>query len=136
MYYRVIPPHLQLYIVLMLFALLYWLAMAQQKQKTNQKKVTTRTATATRRGYERVFESDGTYLLKLVTFVLLGTLWIAFKDPISWMGVPLAGIPIGLLVGLLLVNRFEKHQEDRKIWYAILVIVTIISYFARAGTFI
>lgn len=110
--------------------------MVQQKQKTVKKKSNVRAATASRSRYERVFESDGTYLLKLVTFVLLGTLWLSFTTPISWMGIPLAGIPVGLLIGLLLVSRFEKHQEDRKIWYAILVIVTIISYFARAGTFI
>lgn len=110
--------------------------MAQQKRKTTQKSNTKAINARTRPGYERVFESDGTYLLKLVTFVLLGTLWLSFKEPISWMGLPLAGIPVGMLIGLLLVNRFEKHQEDRKIWYAILVIVTIISYFARAGTFI
>ena len=110
--------------------------MVQQKQKTTTKKSKNRAAAATRRGYEKVFESDGTYLLKLVTFVLLGTLWISFKVPISWLGLPIAGVPVGMLVGLLLVNRFEKHQEDRKIWYAILIIVTLISYFARAGTFI
>ena len=116
--------------------LLYCSVMVQQKQKTTTKKSKNRAAAATRRGYEKVFESDGTYLLKLVTFVLLGTLWISFKVPISWLGLPIAGVPVGMLVGLLLVNRFEKHQEDRKIWYAILIIVTLISYFARAGTFI
>lgn len=110
--------------------------MAQKKQKQSLKKANNNSVAANRRGYERVFESDGTYLLKLVTFVLLGTLWLSFKQPISWMGMPLAGIPVGMLIGLLLVSRFEKHQEDRKIWYAILVIVTIVSYFARAGTFI
>lgn len=120
----------------MLIRLLYFEVMPKQKQKKSSTKSSSRAASATRRGYEKVFESDGTYLLKLVTFVLLGTLWLSFKEPISWMGLPLAGIPFGLLIGLLLVSRFEKHQEDRKIWYAILIIVTLISYFARAGTFI
>lgn len=120
----------------MYIVLVYYHLMVRQKQTTAKKKSEARAATVSRRGYEKVFESDGTYLLKLVTFVLLGTLWISFKVPISWMGIPLAGIPVGLLIGLLLVNRFEKHQEDRKIWYAILIIVTLISYFARAGTFI
>lgn len=120
----------------MLIRLIYYWVMAQQKSKKSHKKSANRVSAVGRRSYEKVFESDGTYLLKLVTFVLLGTLWISFKQPISWMGVPIAGIPVGLLIGLLLVNQFEKHQEDRKIWYAILVIVTLISYFARAGTFI
>jgi len=89
-----------------------------------------------RRGYEKIFETDSTYFLKLVVFVLLGTLWLKFQQPILWLGVPFRGIPVGFLVGLLLVSRFEKYQMDRKIWYAILVVVTIISYFVPAGVVI
>lgn len=47
--------------------------------------------------------------------------------------MPVGGIPLGMLIGLVLVNRFEKYQSDRKIWYAILVVVTIICYFVPAG---
>jgi hypothetical protein len=107
--------------------------MAQQKQKTSAKKSTSRVAVAGRRGYDAVFESDSTYLLKLVAFVLLGTLWLKFQTPVSWFGMPFSGVPIGLLIGLLLVHRFEKYQVDRKIWYAILIVVTIICYFVPAG---
>jgi hypothetical protein len=101
------------------------------KKQTTKKKSTAKVAAISRR--ERVFESDGTYLLKLVAFVLLGTLWLKFHTPVSWLGMPLTGLPIGLLIGLLLVNQFEKYQEDRKIWYAILIVVTIICYFVPAG---
>ncbi len=107
--------------------------MAQQKQKTTRKKSTARVATISRRHYEKVFESDGTYLLKLVAFVLLGTLWLKFQQPVLWLGMPFSGLPVGLLIGLLLVKKFEKYQEDRKIWYAILIVVTIICYFVPAG---
>lgn len=107
--------------------------MVQQKQKKNIKKSTSRVAVASRRGYDTMFESDSTYLLKLVSFVLLGTLWLKFQTPVSWLGMPFSGIPVGLLIGLLLVNRFEKNQIDRKIWYAILIVVTIICYFVPAG---
>lgn len=107
--------------------------MVQQKQKSVKKKSSTRAVSASRRGYEKVFESDGTYLLKLVSFVLLGTLWLKFQQPIFWLGMPFSGIPAGLLIGLLLVRKFEKHQEDRKIWYAILIVVTIVCYFVPAG---
>lgn len=88
---------------------------------------------ATRRQYERVFESDGTYFLKLVAFTLLGTLWLKFGQPMEWLGLPVSGVPIGMLLGLLLVAKFEKYQSDRKIWYAILLVVTIICYFVPAG---
>lgn len=107
--------------------------MAKEKQKRPRTYARNRAANVSRRGYEKVFESDGTYFLKLVVFVLLGTLWFKFSQPVSWLGVPLGGIPIGFLVGLLLVNRFEKYQSDRKIWYATLVVVTIICYFVPAG---
>ena len=80
-----------------------------------------------------MFESDGTYFLKLVVVVLLGTFWLRFGQPISLLGAPIGAIPVGMLVGLILVNRFEKLQSDRKIWYAILVVVTIICYFAPTG---
>lgn len=82
---------------------------------------------------ERSYESDSTYLMKLVVFVLLGTLWLKFAEPLVWHGIPLNGLPLGLLVGLLLVHQFEKHQSDRKIWYACLIVVTIICYFVPAG---
>ena len=102
-----------------------------KKKQTTQKRTSTQSIAISRR--ERVFESDGTYLLKLVAFVLLGTFWLKFHMPVSWMGIPMTGVPVGLLIGLLLVNRFEKYQEDRKIWYAILIVVTIICYFVPAG---
>jgi hypothetical protein len=50
--------------------------------------------------------------------------------------MPLSAIPAGFLVGLILVNRFEKIQLDRKIWYAILIVVTIICYFVPAGVLV
>lgn len=85
---------------------------------------------------ERIFESDGTYFLKLVLCFLLGTFWLKFGTEISWQGVPIRGIPLGLLVGLPIIWKFEPYQSDRKIWYAILVIVTLISYFVPAGVVI
>lgn len=78
-------------------------------------------------------EPDSTYLLKLVVYVLLGTLWLKLAQPIVWLGLPVGGIPFGLMLGLVLVRWFEKYQTDRKIWYAILVVVTIIGYFVPAG---
>lgn len=102
------------------------------KQKKPIKKTRQKTALSAK-SYERVFESDGTYFLKLVVFVLLGTLWLKFQQPVVWLGLPLHGIPVGLLVGLLLVRQFEKMQSDRKIWYAILLLITIICYFVPAG---
>lgn len=107
--------------------------MAHQKQKRPRTYARNRAATISRSGYEKVFESDGTYLLKLVAFVLLGTLWLRFQAPIVWLGVPIGAIPVGLFIGLLLVRQFEKYQSDRKIWYAILIVVTIVCAFYPTG---
>ena len=103
--------------------------MAKQKQTSSRVK----TRSVAKRYKEKIYESDSTYFLKLVIYVLLGTLWLKFAEPIMVAGVPLGGIPVGLLVGLLLVRRFEEFQSDRKIWYAILLVVTIISHFVPAG---
>ena len=110
--------------------------MTRQKQKRPRTYARNRTAAVSRRGYEKIFETDSTYFLKLVVFVLLGTLWLKFTDPIVWLGIPLNAIPVGMLIGLILVSRFEKYQADRKIWYAILLVVTIICYFVPAGIII
>lgn len=107
--------------------------MAKAKQKRSRTYARNRAVSISRRGYEKVFESDGTYFLKLVAFTLLGTLWLKFAQPVTWLGFPLTAVPVGFLFGLILVNRFEKYQSDRKIWYAILLVVTIICYFVPAG---
>ncbi len=103
--------------------------MAKQKQKRPR----TYARNRAKRYREKIYESDSTYFLKLVVFVLLGTLWLKFAQPLVVAGIPFGGIPLGLLVGLLLVRGFEKYQSDRKIWYAILLVVTIISHFVPAG---
>jgi hypothetical protein len=105
----------------------------QKQPKRNVKEVRAGAVAATRRSYEKVFESDGTYFLKLVVFTLLGTFWVRFGQPVEWLGIPLTALPIGLIIGLMLVRRFEKHQSDRKIWYAILVVVTIACAYAPTG---
>ncbi|MFZ1258137.1 MAG: hypothetical protein WAQ25_01585 [Candidatus Saccharimonas sp.] len=99
----------------------------------NKQRTYARNRAFSRRGYPKIAESDGQYLLKLVLMVLLGTLWLKFAMPAQAGAVPLAGLPIGMLFGLLLVRKFEKNQNDRKLWYMVLIIVTIISYFVPAG---
>lgn len=78
-------------------------------------------------------ESDSTYFLKLVLVFLLGTFWLKFQIPLSVGGFVFTGIPLGLLAGIIIVSQFEHFQTDRKIWYAMLVVVTLVSYFFPAG---
>lgn len=110
--------------------------MTKQKRTSTQKSnppARARAVAATKRSYEKVFESDGTYFLKLVVFALLGTFWVRFGAPIEWLGMPIGALPVGLLVGLVLVRKLETHQSDRKIWYAILLVVTIACSYAPTG---
>jgi predicted membrane chloride channel (bestrophin family) len=96
-------------------------------------KKTTSKPSVPKRFHERVFESDSTYFLKLVVVVLLGTLWIKFADPFIIAGFTYTAFPLGVILGYLIVRAFEHHQQDRKIWYAVLLIVGVISYFGPSG---
>lgn len=112
---------------------LYLTHMTSQRSR---KRTYARNRAFSRRGREMIYESDGTYFLKLVLVLLLGTLWLKFRAPLVIAGVPFYGIPVGMLFGLLVVSHFEKLQFDRKIWYAILVVATVVSFFLPAGIII
>ncbi len=58
-------------------------------------------------------EYDSVYFLKIVAYVLLGTLWIAHDAH--------RVLPLGLIIGLIIVQH-EKLQIDRKIEYAMLLV--------------
>jgi hypothetical protein len=90
-------------------------------------------AATSRRGRELFFETDSTYFLKLVLVAILGTLWLKLSTPLSWGGVPFGGFPLGTVIGLVGIKLLETNPIDRRIWYAVLIIVTIISYFVPAG---
>lgn len=102
-------------------------------KKAKRPRTYARNRSFSRRGREKLFESDSNYFFKLVVVLLLGTLWLKLSHPLPLGPLPLTGIPIGLLLGVLLVHRFEPLQSDRKIWYAILLITTILTYFFPAG---
>jgi hypothetical protein len=86
-----------------------------------------------RRGFEKNPEADGVFILKLVLTVLLGSFWIKMNVPATIAGVPAAGVPIGLLVGLALIHFTEKRPYNRRTFYAVIVMVGIISYFLPSG---
>ncbi|MDB5177704.1 MAG: rane protein of unknown function [Candidatus Saccharibacteria bacterium] len=92
-----------------------------------------RNRTFSRKGYEKILESDGEYLLKLVLCILIASFWIKFSQPFIWMGMTFQAVPVGLVLGLIIVSQFERFQADRKIWYAILIAVGIITYFYPSG---
>ena len=56
-----------------------------------------------------------------------------FNEPILFGVFPVYAVPVGVFLGLLLVRALEKHQADRKIWYALLVVIGTVSALNPAG---
>jgi hypothetical protein len=77
-------------------------------------------------------ELDGVYVLKLVMYALLGSLWLKIHSGDLSTGIPL---PVGLIVGLLFASH-EHFQIDRKVEYAVLVLAALVGLIAPYGLFI
>lgn len=93
-----------------------------------------RNRAVSRRGNEKLYEYDTQYLLKLVGVLILGTLWLKFASPLVIdEQFIVTAIPLGLIIGLVVVSKFESLQANRRIWYAVLAVMTLVSYFLPAG---
>lgn len=77
-------------------------------------------------------ETDSTYFLKIVLYIILGSFWLKFGQPVHIGSFALTGLPIGLVIGLLFASH-DHFQIDRKIEYALLIVVTVVSFFLPAG---
>ena len=77
-------------------------------------------------------ELDGVYILKIVLFVILGSIWLKITKNGSDLNVP---IPVGLIIGLLFTTH-EYFRVDRKIEYAVLACAALFGYLAPYGLFI
>jgi len=80
----------------------------------------------------RSAELDGIFVLKLVLYVVLGSLWLKIGKNNGDVAVPL---PLGFAVGMLLTSH-EHFRIDRKIEYAVLVIAALIGLIAPYGLFL
>lgn len=86
-----------------------------------------------RRGNEKFTESDGVFFLKLVILLVLSSFWVKLSNPLSAGNLIMTGFPLGMLVAFLLIRIYEKRVLNRKIWYSVVLIVTILSYFLPSG---
>lgn len=77
-------------------------------------------------------ETDSAYFLKLVLYVMLGSFWLKFNTPLEIGGILLHGFPVGLLIGLVFASH-DHFAIDRRIEYAVLLIITILTFFIPAG---
>jgi len=91
-----------------------------------------KTKSKTSRTQPQNTEVDGVYLLKLVLYVLLGSLWLKLGSANNLdTTFPL---PLGLAVGLIFAGH-EHFRIDRKIEYAVLVVAALVGLMAPYGLF-
>lgn len=76
-------------------------------------------------------ETDSTYFLKLVLYLIVGSMWIKITKSDTTQ-IP---IPVGLLIGLLFTAH-EHFKIDRKIEYALLLVAMLIGFWAPIGLYI
>jgi hypothetical protein len=77
-------------------------------------------------------ELDSVYLLKLVLYLVIGSLWIRFQNPAGTTQIP---IPIGLLIGILFALH-DHFKIDRKIEFAVLLVATFVGFWTQVGAYI
>lgn len=77
-------------------------------------------------------ELDGVFILKIVLFVILGSIWVKVTSDGGKLTIP---IPIGLIIGLLFTTH-EYFRVDRKIEYAVLACAALFGYVAPYGLFL
>lgn len=76
--------------------------------------------------------SDGDFFLKLVIYVILGAVWLRFASPLQIGAFQLNGAPLGMMLGVIFASR-DKNIIDRKIAYAVLLVMMILTYFLPAA---
>ena len=74
---------------------------------------------------------DGVFVLKLLLYLLLGSMWLKLSNGNSIS----VGLPIGFILGLIFTSH-EHFQIDRKIEYTVLLVAMLIGYFAPFGLYL
>ncbi len=110
--------------------------MARQKSRTYARNRSRASIITNRKGREWLYENDSTFFVKLVVCVVLAALWLRLKQPIELGVIVIQALPLGLIIGLLLVVLVEKYQLNRKIWYVTLILMAIVTSFAPVGIMI
>lgn len=77
-------------------------------------------------------EPDGIYILKLTLLLVISSFWIKISSGQAH-GSAFQGLPVGVLAAFLLTRRFEHNSLNRRIWYLLIIIVGLVSYFLPAG---
>lgn len=75
-------------------------------------------------------ELDSVYVLKIVLFFIIGSLWLNLRGVDLLPG--LSSLPVGLAVGVIFA-RHDHFMIDRKIEYVVLLGAALLSYIAPVG---
>jgi hypothetical protein len=75
-------------------------------------------------------DQDGVFFLKLMLFLIVGSLWI--KTTYGGLRFP---FPLGLCIGLVFALH-EHFRIDRKIEFAVLVVAMLVGYIAPFGLYV
>jgi riboflavin transporter FmnP len=76
-------------------------------------------------------ELDSIYFLKLVVYLILGSLWFKVSNGETIQ----IGIPVGFMAGIVLATH-DHIQLDRKIGYAVLLVAMLIGFWLPFGIYL
>jgi len=76
-------------------------------------------------------ELDGVYFLKLVLYLVIGSLWLKITRGEN-LQIPL---PLGGVIGLVFASH-EHFQIDRKVEYAVLLVAMLVGFWAPFGLYL
>lgn len=85
----------------------------------------------TKRNRSRSEELDSVYFLKLVVYLLIGSLWLKVSNGENVQ----VGLPVGFMAGIVLASH-DHIQLDRKIGYAVLLVAMMIGFWLPFGLYI
>ena len=74
-----------------------------------------------------VNETDSTYVLKLVLYMIIGSQWLMISH-----GSSQYPLPLGFVIGILF-SMHDHFQIDRKIEYAVLLMSVFIGFWIPMG---
>ena len=77
-------------------------------------------------------ETESTYFLKLVLYLVIGSQWLWFVDAGLTKQFP---VPAGFLLGLWFA-RHDHFKMDRKIEYALLLVAAFVGFWSQVGVYI
>jgi hypothetical protein len=107
--------------------------MSGQNKKQRSRTYARNRTKLSRRGFEKRPESDSIFLLKLISVAIGASIWLKFTSQLLLLGVIFGGLPVGAIISIIIVYFLEKRQMNRHIFYAIIFIVAILSYFLPLG---